>query len=614
MKRSFRRKLLVTLLAGMMLPLAASAADVDLQKKIEAMSREFEAMASELAALKRQVKANEEKTAKTEAQVMAVSAKSDAGFLDELKGQVKMLESKSLGKWLTVGGDYRFRYDHLSGQTKPFTDVAGTFANAQQSLQADFFGNPSTVAGSSTYFGGAPFNMSTAGALSALMNFSQAMNGVATYDQARAFVSNSMNAGLIQGIGGFARTVPAYKPENTSLFTNRFGLDIGVKATENVSVTARLVMYKMFGAQDDAAITNAGTAPYFADRVGVFDGTLGHVPSNSYLDVDRVYATWSNIADREIWFSVGRRPSTGGAPSNLRHNNPRPGNGGIPSLLVDYAFDGMTIGYAPDIDSLPGAYGKICFGRGFESGYRKTPANSIKDTDFIGVAVIPIDTDPLRVWLQWNRGINIFDAPTMNNTYFGNTKPKTNLGDIDWYGAGFMSTFKNVGTGILNVFADVGLSVTHPNDNVSAQFGFQGLMTGGFFAPEAPSSKRGTAIALGLRYDLPSKTKLGFEFNHGSKNWITFAPAADDMWTTKVGVRGEVYEAYLIQELDQMPISSYFSRAFFRFGAQRYSFKYTGSNNWVGAPVKISEVNGQMMTTTPLENATNVYATFEVKF
>jgi hypothetical protein len=49
-------------------------------------------------------------------------------------------------------------------------------------------------------------------------------------------------------------------------------------------------------------------------------------------------------------------------------------------------------------------------------------------------------------------------------------------------------------------------------------------------------------------------------------------------------------------------------------GMQRYDLKYTGSNNWVGAPVEISTVNGQMMTMTPLETATNIYATFEVKF
>jgi len=188
------------------------------------------------------------------------------------------------------------------------------------------------------------------------------------------------------------------------------------------------------------------------------------------------------------------------------------------------------------------------------------------------------------------------------------------LGDIDWYGVGFMSTFKKVGPGNLHVFGDLGMSVTHPNNNVSAQFGFQGLMTGGFFNPEAPTSKTGTAIALGVRYDLPSKTMFGVEYNHGSKDWITFAPATDDMWTSKVGARGDVWEAYMIQELDRMPISSFFSKAFFRLGVQRYDLKYTGSNNWVGAPVAISDVNGQMMTTTPLESATNLYATFDVKF
>jgi hypothetical protein len=47
---------------------------------------------------------------------------------------------------------------------------------------------------------------------------------------------------------------------------------------------------------------------------------------------------------------------------------------------------------------------------------------------------------------------------------------------------------------------------------------------------------------------------------------------------------------------------------------QRYDIKYTGSNNWVGAPVAMSDVKGQMMTTTPLESATNIYATFDVKF
>ena len=608
MNKKMSQHLLAALISGMFLPVAAQAADDALIQKIEALSKELEQ-------LKRDVKANEEKARNAVAELKSVAGKPDATDLETFKTQVRNIEDKSLGKWLSIGGDYRFRLDYLRGQTKPFTDVNATFLNAQQKLQGDFFNNPSTVPGSSSYFGApAAGGMSTAGALSALMGFSQAMAGVKTYEQAAAFGANPQNAGLMQGIGGFAVQVPSYKPKNDTLYTNRFGIDLRAKATQDVSVNARLVMYKTFGSQDDAAISNGGAAPFFADRVGVFDGTLGHVPSSSFVNVDRAFATWGNIADRDIWFSVGRRPSTNGAPSNLKLNMERPGNGGTPSLLVDYAFDGMTVGYAPDIDALPGAYAKICYGRGFESGFRATPGNSLSDTDMIGLAVIPIDTDPLRVWLQYNRGMNIFDAPSMSKTYFGDTSPKANLGDIDWWGAGFLSTFKKVGSGNLHVFADAGVSITHPNQNVSSQFGFQGLMTGAFFAPEAPSSKNGWAVAAGVRYDLPSKTKLGFEYNHGSKNWITFAPAADDMWTAKAGTRGNVYEAYAIQELALAPVSSFLSKTFFRFGIQYYDFQYTGSNNWVGAPVKISDVQGQMMTTTPLDKAYNVYATFEVKF
>ncbi|MDD4945081.1 MAG: DUF3373 family protein, partial [Rhodoferax sp.] len=564
MDKRFKQKLLAAVIASMLLPLAAQASEADLIKRIEALAQQNEMLAKELQALKGQVQANEVKTAEQVKAVSAAAAKPDAAALEDLKGQMAMLQKKSLGSWLTVGGDYRFRYDYLAGKTKTFTDVSATFANAQTTLQTTMLTDTTGVA---------------AAQLAGLAAFSAAMGNVQTYQQAAAFVTNPANAPMLGtptvpgAIAGFAKTIPAYQPKNTSLYSNRFELDLNAKATQDVSVTAKLNMYKVFGSQNDGAVTNAGSAPFFADRVGVFDGTLGHVPSTSYLNVDRVYATWSNIADKEMWFSIGRRPSTGGAPSNLRNNTAvRPGNGGTPALLVDYAFDGVTLGYAPEIDALPGAYAKFCYGRGLETGFTNFTGNSLADTDMLGISLVPIDTDPLRVWLQWNRGMNIFDAPTMNNTYFGNTVAKTNLGDIDWFGVGFMTTHKNVGSGTLQLFGDLGLSVTHPNNNVSAQFGFQGLMTGAFFNPEAPTSKTGTAFALGVRYDLPSKSKFGFEWNHGSKDWITFAPAADDMWTAKVGTRGNVYEAYWIQELDRQPLSSYVSKAFFRVGVQYYKF------------------------------------------
>ncbi|MDY0301063.1 MAG: DUF3373 domain-containing protein [Trichlorobacter sp.] len=510
--------------------------------------------------------------------------------MEQLKGQVERMENKSLGKWLHIGGSYQFRMDSLHGKTKAYTDP----------MTSDNFGQ---IAG---------YMLS---------------NGYATdVQQIQDMMVNTTDFNTAYGFTGMLKSDPAfenmlqnsmvttnpYKPRNSTIYTNKFNLDIKAQATQNVSVNVKLGMYKTFGSQDDNAVN--GNA-FFADRTGVFDGTLGHVPSNSYLNVDRAYATWSEILGEPIWLSVGRRPSTDGAPFNLKNNTARPGNGGTPSLLVNYAFDGMTLGYAPDIEALPGFYAKVCYGRGFDSGFRSTPNNSLKDTDMLGVAIIPYETDPLRVWFQWNRGFNIFDFPVMKNTAFGDTRPSTSLGDIDWFGLGAMSTLKNVGPGDLNFFVDGGISVTRPNNNVSGQAMFQGLLSGSPFSPEAAKDKTGYAIYTGIRYDLPSKTKIGFEYNYGSKNWITFAPAAEDMWTSKVGTRGHVFEPYIIQELDLKPISSYFAKAFFKLGYQYYDFQYTGSNNWVGAPIKISTITPDtMLMQAPVKNAHDIYGTFVVQF
>ena len=684
MKKSILKLALVGLVAGISLPLASHASEEELMKKIERMSKELEELKNSV----KKVEENKEK---------------DAKKVDELKSTVKKVEDKSIGKWLTIGGEYRFRVDSMHGETVPYASAIGTM----KTMVGDFLSGPNAAAISGTngfakyalmsesgklfspaqfttilgtympnamYGGftntafltqfntiigagqtgvnsaliGSALSAQQAGILNTLTNYgvmdkvfampasaniqiggaqvpgatlgaqwNNMMTGLAGMGLNPAQITQLAKQMLLQGFLGAGSNyltpnqVAAYKPKNETLYTNKFGLDLTAKATQDITVHAKLDMYKAFGSQSDSTTTGN----FFADRVGVFDGTLSHVPSDSLLNVDRAFATWSNIADQPVWFSVGRRPSTNGAPSNLKLNNERPGNGGTPALLVDYAFDGMTIGYAPDIDILPGAYAKVCYGRGFDSGI-KTPSNSIKDTDMLGVAIIPVDTDPLRVWLQWNRGFNIFDFPAMNNTIFGNTAPATSLGDIDWYGIGAMSTLKKVGPGNLNFFTDFGLSVTHPSNNVSQNAGFQGLMTGEFFAQDyAPKSKTGWAVYTGIRYDLPSKTKIGFEFNHGSQDWITFAPAADDLWTSKVGTRGNVFEPYIIQELNLKPISSYLSKAFVKLGYQYYDFEYTGSNNWVGAAKKISEIKStDLMLLAPLKEAHDVYATFEVKF
>jgi hypothetical protein len=424
-------------------------------------------------------------------------------------------------------------------------------------------------------------------------------------------------------LGGPAPAViKGHDVKNDALMTNRFGLNLKAKPLEDVSVKARFIMYKIWGHETSSPADGS----YFGDRAtGSNDGTIGHIPQDNTLRVDYGYATWSNIGQMPVWFSVGRRPTTGGVPSTLRNNSEKMGTAGIPSLMVDFAFDGGTVGFAPDIEALPGAYAKLCYGKGFDSGFNdNTTGATLKDTEFVGLNAALYDSEALHAELQYQKGFHIFDAPSDGSALTGPVRH--NLGDIDWVGGVVMGKVSN-----LNLFVSAAQSKTDPNDQL---FQVGPVDTDGDGIPDtlipvagllydAPAlggtkeSLTGTAVYVGGRYDIDATgTKIGVEYNQGSKNWIGMVPASGDIWTAKLGTRGSVYEVYVIQELKNKPISKK-GLAFFKLGYQAYKFDYTGSNNWVGAPKKISDLatspaNAQMLV--PIEKATDIYLTFEVRF
>ena len=422
---------------------------------------------------------------------------------------------------------------------------------------------------------------------------------------------------------GSAAPVQGQDYRNNSLLTNRFGINMKAKVLENVDVKARLLMYKVWGSDSSNAVTSHD---FFLDRAGVFDGDLGHVPSSDFLNVDYAYATWFNIADQPIWFSIGRRPSTNGIPGNLRRNAaPVSLTAGTPNFLIDYAFDGLSLGYAPYIKALPGAYIKFCAGKGFDSGFiNHALANQLHDTTMVGINIVPYNTDQLEVQLQWDRAIDIFDAPPdyqftpSNGGATITLQPGNNLGNIDQFGAVALGQIKNV-----HYFVSGALSMTHPNGNQATAFEAIGVPQP--FLPgllnDAPAlggdlraNHTGWATYIGVRYDIDStRTKIGAEYNHGSRNWIAFAPAGDDIWTSKVGARGNVYELYVIQELHAKPVDK-LGLAFFRLGWQYYDFQNTGSNDWNGASISMQNVTTHPQLFTPIKNANDVYLTFNVDF
>lgn len=406
------------------------------------------------------------------------------------------------------------------------------------------------------------------------------------------------------GVAGAA--TPESKVKNNSLMTNRFGLNIKAEALEDVRVKARLVMFKVWG--HSTASPYLGS--YFGDRsdmFGVYDGVSTHVPQDNTVRVDYAYATMSNVFDTPTWISIGRRPSTGGVPGNIRQNREKIGSAGIPNIMVDYAFDGFSLGWAPDIEALPGFYTKFCGGRGYESGYNGATA----DTDFYGLNAVLYNEDAFYLELQYQTGRHIFDIPSDGTILYqaGTATPisvAADLGDIDWFGGVVTSKLSN-----LTLFLSGAASSTSPTSSTWQNVGNAGMLWDGLGGPEKHT---GSAWYIGGRFDMGS-TKIGAEYNYGSKYWIGMVPAADDVWTSKLGTRGTVAEVYLIQELKRAKVSKK-GRSFIRLGYQYYDFEYTGSNNWVGAPRKIDDLNNaanaQMLT--PIKDASDLYLTWDVEF
>ena len=117
------------------------------------------------------------------------------------------------------------------------------------------------------------------------------------------------------------------------------------------------------------------------------------VTNGDMLRVERAYFTWHSP---KLYLSIGRRPSTGGAPLNFRNDEPR---GGSPlGSVVNFQFDGATLGWHISEQSTF----RLCYGVGYESGWGngellRTPADRLSDASFFGFNWDIVDTDELFI-------------------------------------------------------------------------------------------------------------------------------------------------------------------------------------------------------------------------
>jgi len=399
--------------------------------------------------------------------------------------------------------------------------------------------------------------------------------------------------------------------DNDTAWTNRFRLNMRVNATENVEFKGRLAMYKAWGMQ--SAMTDDSNTAW-----PQFDGNSTRTPSDNALRVDRAYVNFNNIGGAPVWFSIGRRPTTDGNPANMRMNLGE--RSGTP-LIMDYPFDGISLGYAYKWGQDLGA-GRVrfCYGRGFEDGLQ-VDGEGMEDMDFVGVSWDVLQKGDRFLYAQSYMAMNVINYPNFQDPVINSPDgfavmsgmgPRDNVGNINHSGLMYMDKVAS-----LNFFVTGGWSRTDPNDN--GMFNDYAMGQGVGSTAGNTDSENGYHAHLGIRYDIdPVGLKLGAEWNYGSQYWIGMTPGHDDLYQSKIAARGNVYEVYGIYDLPTGPAISKYAKTFMRLGYQHYEYDYAGSNDWNMYPYDLSDTADLAKLTRinvdPIESAEQIYVTLEVAF
>lgn len=459
--------------------------------------------------------------------------------------------------------------------------------------------------------------------------------------------------GLIQNFGQWAAggmpagqvgdfrmaTAPQVSDINNDLmYTTRLRLRMKADVASNMNFAGQLVMYKNWA-------DSTGSKVFDSWDSFSMDGTNSGKTSGDWLRVDRAFFNWKHIGGSDFYLSIGRRPSTYGSPSNYRENEMR---GGTPSgHLVDFNFDGLTVGYHLDkITGIEGQAFRICYGQGFESEWGNgTMFNdditaNLADTNLGGFNIDLFNDGQTFVQMTLFRAQDVVDgfkgvfafpaqyaslfAPTMNKDLqkFPNMNfnvrysPTTVIGNINLAQLGFTREedngfvwFASVGWTQLDSNGKAGMFGGMGNDAVyKAELSVDGTEV--IMMPDRATDSdthNGYGVYAGIRIPAPMG-KFGIEYNYGSQYWTPFTQNQDDLLGSKLSTRGHVGEVYYIFDINP--------HAYITVGGLYYDYEYTGSGSPVGEPKKIEDVkNGSAYSLMPVvDTAWDAYAKITMQF
>ncbi|MDQ1337043.1 MAG: hypothetical protein QG617_10 [Campylobacterota bacterium] len=347
--------------------------------------------------------------------------------------------------------------------------------------------------------------------------------------------------------------------QNDAFMTNRLWIDMGYKATNNLSFIGQLAYNKAFGVR-----SGANGAPY---------ETIDWIANeNAYDDTIRVRTAYFLWQDQEFmgldmpWtFSIGRRPSTNGQLVNLRDDD-------IASSPLGHAinveFDGASSQFT--LNKATGTSVKLCLGRGMSNAAPKFAATPYAedvtanpDMDIAGLIFTPYDDKQYKFSTMYYYAANLIDMADYTNPNLG----FDTVGGLHTGTAYFLA--KGIGKELgafledTTVFASFAVSKTDPKEGQN--------MLG------SADAETGTSYWIGTQFPslLTDDGKWGLEYNHGSKYWRSMTYGEDTNIGSKLAARGDAYEAYFTEYLVDDILSMQLRYTYI-------DYKYSGSNGFFG--------------------------------
>lgn len=380
---------------------------------------------------------------------------------------------------------------------------------------------------------------------------------------------SAVDAMIRSTAGGPVLVIPGEEEYDDNNWTNRVRLNMDAKINPTLSFHGRMTVYKNWGDSDISS-----TALYN-------DMNRAHRPGTSGMKLDRAYIDWVPDFILPIAVTIGRHPSTEGPPVEYKENRQRQST--YPSLLFDAENDGIVVTLGLErYTGLKNSGWRFAYGKGYHSDDDDSSNFSFFDDDNAG------DTDMYATFLEseipgLKNSLVVLSYAHMTDlpsSFLGEDAP-VSLGDMDLYGVHLQaSSLLESNFDLFLSWAGNRTDGAGESVDYSAVFGAPpGTVTMGLLSPDGEDDRSGSSIYAGVRYTVPytplKNPKIGFEYNHGSKYWMSMTMASTEMFN-KLATRGDAYELYYIQPVNE--------NLFFRVGYTMINYDYTGSGSHLGQP------------------------------